>query len=161
MGGKVHWVYWVKSRKASVRIVDDLLMFIPGTSRRIGMMVPPEANFRYTSRPINQEVYRWKQPDHYTNEKSRGLPPEAIRSVRKFKVGWGIQIFALLVCYERIVVVNYQTTVRNIPEQRRSHLHRGGNLKSRKMRYCLHMSSYQDSLQFAHMHERSIMLKIL
>jgi len=63
------------------------LIFKPGTSWRVGMMVPPEATFRYTNRPINQEVYYLKQPDHYTNAKSRGLPPEATCSVRKFKVG--------------------------------------------------------------------------
>jgi len=64
------------------------------------MMVPPEATFRFTNRPINQEVYRSKQPDHYTNAKSRGLPPEANCSGRKFKVGRGMKVFALLVCYE-------------------------------------------------------------
>jgi hypothetical protein len=29
-------------------------------------------------------------------------------------------------------VTNYQSTLRNIPEERRPHLHRGGSLKSRK-----------------------------
>jgi hypothetical protein len=31
-------------------------------------------------------------------------------------------------------VINYQSRVRNIPEELRSHLHRGGNLKSRTRR---------------------------
>jgi hypothetical protein len=30
----------------------------------------------------------------------------------------------------RLVVTKYKYTLRNIPEQRNSHLHRGGNLKS-------------------------------
>ena len=33
-------------------------------------------------------------------------------------------------------VTNYQSTLRNIPEERRSHLHRGENPKSRNMVHC-------------------------
>jgi len=63
------------------------LVFKPGTSWRVGMMVPTEATFRYNNGPINQEDYRLKQPDHYSNAQSRWLPPEATCTVRKFKVG--------------------------------------------------------------------------
>jgi hypothetical protein len=34
-------------------------------------------------------------------------------------------------------VKNYHSTLRNIPEQRRSHQHHGGGLKSWKLRYVL------------------------
>jgi len=43
--------------------------------------------------------------------------------------------------YFPISVNSYQATLRNIPEDRRSHIHRGGSLKSRKLRNSSGLSS--------------------
>jgi hypothetical protein len=42
-------------------------------------------------------------------------------------------------CSSETSVTNYQSTPCKIPEERRSHLHRGGNLKSRRRRYFKNM----------------------
>jgi hypothetical protein len=39
-------------------------------------------------------------------------------------------------------VDNYQSTLRSIPEERRSHLHRGGSLKSRTLFYLTNIISH-------------------
>jgi hypothetical protein len=40
------------------------------------------------------------------------------------------------ICCQETLVHNYQSTPRNIPEEQRSHLHRGGSLKSRILHIC-------------------------
>jgi hypothetical protein len=42
-------------------------------------------------------------------------------------------------------VQNYHPKLHNIPEERRSHLHRGGSLKSRTRRACLLASKFYSS----------------
>ena len=65
------------------------------------------------------------------------------RSLKRFLNRWKLGICLLLGCYTVLTfegwtdrlsrnVANYQSTLRNIPEERTSRLHRGGSLRSRK-----------------------------
>ena len=45
-------------------------------------------------------------------------------------------------CFLETSVTNYQSTLRNIPEERRSHFHRGGSLKSRRESYAANLTGW-------------------
>jgi hypothetical protein len=53
---------------------------------------------------------------------------------RRFADSWPVKMGPI--CCAETSVNNYHTTPRNIPEERRCHLHRGGSLKSRLLSSC-------------------------
>ena len=61
-------------------------------------------------------------------------------SVHDFGKGIQVNVHNIEICaclgYYAVSCCNYHTTPRNIPEDRRSHQHRGGSLQSRFMMLC-------------------------
>jgi len=56
--------------------------------------------------------------------------PGMLRSVDRYRCFGTSYLSHLQESSSPVNVGNYQSTLRNIPEERRSHLHRGGSLKS-------------------------------